>query len=69
MSLLLLSLLLALGAASTIWASLMTEPERIKGAYIFNCKETTPNTNGRNEKLRDDVFKITEKILDEKLQL
>jgi len=57
---------MAQGAASTIYACL-SEPEALKGQFIFDCRNTIPNANGRNEILRDEVWKVTENILDKNL--
>ena len=57
------------GAASTVWASIADEIDDndMRGAYITNCKKQNPNANGRDVNLMNEVFTVTEKILDEKL--
>ena len=57
------------GAASTIWASISDEIDNndMRGAYITNCKKAVPNANGRDLNLVNEVFSITENILDQKL--
>lgn len=55
---------MAQGAASTVWSSLAPELDECRGEYIFDCHGKVPNSNGLNPQLRDEVWKVTEDILD-----
>lgn len=56
---------MAQSASSSVWASVAPELDNkeCRGAYIFNCKVTVPNSNGRDDRLRDEVWSVTENIL------
>ena len=56
---------MAQSASSSVWASIAPslDSKECRGAYIFNCKVTIPNSNGRDDRLRDEVWSVTEDIL------